>query len=300
MNWIAASLGSAALFAVVSVLDKRILAERAIHISGFYFLVGLLQYVMAGIAALAFTWQGSTFESIVAAAMSGALAGASLIALFHGFRILDVSRAVPIFHTFPVFVALMAMTFLGESLLALHWLAIILVVVGAGLAAMGQSERQGSGRRALAYAAVVVASMFMAASTVVTKAALEEMDFWNLFAVRSAFLGLVLVIPALRPGSLGTAIAILYNRPATILTVVSEGVVAATAMYTMLLALSLAPASLATALMSTRPVFVLFLSALLSTPLWKLLDEPLTKETWAVKLAATGSVVGGVSILTLL
>ena len=300
MSWIAASLASAALFSAVGVLDKRILAERGLPIWGFYLLVGLLQVAMAGIAALAFAWQGGTVGSIAAASAAGAFAGASLLALFYGIRTLEISRATPIFHTFPVFVALMAVMFLGEHLSALHWLAIVLVVVGAAFATIGESEEKGTGKRSLAYAAVVIASLLMAASTVATKGALEEMSFWDVFAIRSAFLGSVLLIPALSPRRYPLAILIFMNRKATLLTVVSEGLIAASAMSAMLIALSLAPASIATALMSTRPIFVLFLSALLSTRRWKILDEPLGRKNWAAKSVATISVVVGVVMLTML
>ena len=51
--------------------------------------------------------------------------------------------------------------------------------------------------------------------------------------------------------------------------------------------------------MSTRPAFVLVISALVSTRIWKVLDEPLTRDTWALKSGSTAIVVAGVGILAL-
>ena len=52
MDWVLASLVSAAVFAVVSVMDKRILAVHVDGMPGFCFLVGLMQFVMAVVAVL--------------------------------------------------------------------------------------------------------------------------------------------------------------------------------------------------------------------------------------------------------
>jgi len=299
LDWVVASISSAVLFALVSVLDKRILAVHVPGIMGFYFLVGIIQFGMAAVIALLVPWHGGEMGSIVMAAFSGGLAGASLLALFYGFRHLDVSRAVPIFHTFPVFVAIMAVAFLDEQLSLVHWIAILVVVIGAGLVMIGQPQIQAAGVKKIAFAAVAFSSFAMAVSTIASKVALDQMETWDVFIIRSIFLGAVLLIPTLQPHGLRQGLAVLSNRRATMLILLTEGVLAAAAIWTMLLAFELGPVSLASTLMSTRPVMVLFMSALLSTRLWNLLDEPLTRDTWAVKFVSTGLVVGGVGVLSL-
>ncbi len=299
MDWVLASLASAILFAGVSVLDKRILTAHVTGVTGFYFLVGLLQLVMAAVAVVAVPWQGGPSGPIIAAVASGALAGGSLLALFYGLRVLDVTRAVPIFHTFPVFVAIMAVAFLDERLLAIQWVAILIVVAGAAMVAVGQPERHVANTNVLALVAVVFASLGMAASTVVTKVALADMGFWNVFALRSAFLGLVLVTPAVRPGGFGLVKEIISNRRAVVLTMITEGGLAAAAVYATLLAVSLGPVSLVATLMSTRPVFVLIISAVLSMRFLRVLDEPLTRGALAHRSVSTALVVFGVGILSL-
>ncbi len=299
MGWVAASISSAVLFSLVSVLDKRILSVHVPGVMGFYFPVGVVQFGMAAVVALFVPWHGGTAGSIAMAAVSGALAGASLLGLFYGFRHLDVSRAVPIFHTFPVFVAIMAVAFLDERLLLVHWIAILVIVFGAGLVMLGQPQSQSAGVTKIALAAVAFSSLAMAVSTVASKVALDTMDTWNVFIVRSIFLGAALLIPTLQPQGLRQGLAVLSNRRAATLILLTEGFLAAAAIYTMLLAFELGPVSLASTLMSTRPVMVLFMSALLSTRFWNLLDEPLTRDTWAVKFVSTGMVVGGVGVLSL-
>lgn len=299
MDWALAALVSAAVFAVVSVLDKRILAVHVDGMLGFYFLVGVLQFVIAVVAVLVEPWQGASLNTMAMAALSGVLTGISLLGLFYGLRILDVSRSVPIFHTFPVFVTVLAVLFLGESVQPAQWFAILMVIAGASLLAIGPQQSETTGRKGLGILATVLASACMAGGLVTGKSALEEMSLWNAFAFRAVFLGIVLLLPALHPRGMRQVVDILSNKRALSLILLSEGVLASIAVYSMLRALDLGPASIASTLMSTRPVFVLVISALLSTRLWKLLDEPLTRDTWALKSGSTAIVVTGVGILAL-
>ncbi|MFC1935601.1 EamA family transporter [Chloroflexota bacterium] len=300
MGWVMASLGSAVLFAGVSVLDKRILAVHVPGLLGFYFLLGVIQVAMAMFVAVAGPWEsGASGEAVAAAMVSGTLWGGGLMLFFYGLRVLEVSRVAPIFHISPVFVAIMAVFLLDERLLLVHWLAIFAVVSGAGLVMLGQDQSKTSRRTTLAFALVFLASIITAAATVASKVALEEMNFWNVFAFRSLFLGVVFLIPAVRLHGLRQAKAVLADRRGAGLILLTEGVLAPIAVYAMLLALSLGPASLASTLMSTRPVFVLIISALLSTRFWHVLDEPLTRDALALKAVSAAMVVGGVSVLSL-
>lgn len=300
MGWVLASLGSSVIFAGISVLDKRILAAHVPGLSGFYILVGALQVAMAAIAVLAVPWEGgASVGAVMAAAISGVLWGLTLLLFFYSLRILEVSRAVPIFHTYPVFVALMAVVFLEERLPLIHWAAILVVVGGAGLVTLGQDKRGEAQRMTMAFALLFLASILTAGAIVATKAAVEEMNLWNVFALRSLFLGAVLLLPVVWPHGLQQVRTILANGRSVSLIFVTEGILAGAGVYIMLLALSLGPASLASTLMSTRPVFVLIISTLLSTRFWNLLDEPLTRDALTLKVASTVMVVGGASVLSL-
>ncbi len=245
MDWVLASLISAAVFAVVSVMDKRILAVHVDGMPGFYFLVGLVQFGIAVVAVLVEPWQGASWDTMMMAALSGVLTGISLLGLFYGLRVLDVSRSVPIFHTFPVFVTILAVLFLGERVQLAQWFAILMVIAGAGLLAIGPQQTETSGRRSLGILATVLASACMAGGLVTGKSALEEMSLWNAFAFRAVFLGLILLLPALHPRGMRQVVDVLSNKRALSLIALTEGVLAGIAVYTMLLALDLGPASIA-------------------------------------------------------
>ena len=134
MDWVLASLTGSILIAGVSVLDKRILMAHVPGVSGFYGLVGVIQIGIAGVVLLAVPWEsGASGTAVAWSIVSGLCWGITLLLMFSALRGLEVSRAVPAYHTFPVFVAIMAVTFLDEHLSVLHWVSILLVVAGAGL-----------------------------------------------------------------------------------------------------------------------------------------------------------------------
>ena len=300
MDWVLASLTGSILIAGVSVLDKRILMAHVPGVSGFYGLVGVIQIGIAGVVLLAVPWEsGASGTAVAWSIVSGLCWGITLLLMFSALRGLEVSRAVPAYHTFPVFVAIMAVTFLDEHLSVLHWVAILLVVAGAGLVMVGQKQEEGRRNNKVAMTFVFLASAATAVGMVTSKVALEEMNFWNVLALRSIFLGAVLLVPGLMPQGLRQAKVVLADPKAVGLILFAEALIAPVAMYAMLLALSLGSAALVTTLLSTRPVFVLLISASLSTRVWNLMNEPLTRDVLVLKSTSTAMVVGGAAALTL-
>ena len=300
MDWVLASLTGSILIAGVSVLDKRILMAHVPGVSGFYGLVGVIQIGIAGVVLLAVPWEsGASGTAVAWSIVSGLCWGITLLLMFSALRGLEVSRAVPAYHTFPVFVAIMAVTFLDEHLSVLHWVSILLVVAGAGLVMVGQKQEEGRQNNKVAMTFVFLASAATAVGMVTSKVALEEMNFWNVLALRSIFLGAVLLVPGLMPQGLRQAKVVLADPKAVGLILFAEALIAPVAMYAMLLALSLGSAALVTTLLSTRPVFVLLISASLSTRVWNLMNEPLTRDVLVLKSTSTAMVVGGAAALTL-
>ena len=300
MDWVLASLTGSILIAGVSVLDKRILMAHVPGVSGFYGLVGVIQIGIAGVVLLAVPWEiGASGTAVAWSIVSGLCWGITLLLMFSALRGLEVSRAVPAYHTFPVFVAIMAVTFLDEHLSVLHWVSILLVVAGAGLVMVGQKQEEGVQNNRVAMTFVFLASAATAVGMVTSKVALEEMNFWNVLALRSIFLGAVLLVPGLMPQGLRQAKVVLADPKAVGLILFAEALIAPVAMYAMLLALSLGSAALVTTLLSTRPVFVLLISASLSTRVWNLMNEPLTRDVLVLKSTSTAMVVGGAAALTL-
>ncbi len=301
MTWVIAVLISTTLFAVVSILDKRLVAHVFPSAQSFNVAFGLLQ---APIAALLFAivlptvgFDGSS--GIPWAIASGVLWAGGITLFFHGLRLEEVSRATPIQMTAPIFTAVLAVTFLGESLNALQWTAIIVVVLGG--ATVTVRPELGWFRIANPRALVILlgASFVMGVAFVVSKEATNHMNVWAIQAFRAAGMGAGVLALQGRGRAFREARLMLRDRRAMGMLVLTEGIMAPIAAFMFVVALSLGPVSLVSAVSSSRPLIVLAASALLSTKLWNVLGEPLDRRTLGIKLASTAMIVGGVVALAL-
>lgn len=300
MDWVLASMAGAILIAFVSVLDKRILMAHVPGVMGFLAFVGAIQILIAAVAVIAVPWQsGTSAYAITICMVSGLSWGCGLVLMFIALRGLEVSRVAVGLNTTPVFVAVIETLFLGQYLGYWHWLAIFLVVAGGGLVMIERNVGKDGGKHVVAIMFVFLSSAAMGVGLVTSNIALEEMSFWNVFALRSLFLGSVLLAAGFTSQGMKQLKVIFLSPKAITLILATEAVIAPVAMYAMLLGLSLGPASLVATLFSTRPVFVLIITTLLSTRIWNLMNEPLDKQVIALKCVSTSIVVLGVSILIL-
>ena len=301
MTWVVAVLISTTLFAVVSILDKRLVAHEFPSAQSFNVAFGLLQ---APIAALFFAVVVPTVgfdggAGIPWAIATGLLWAIGITLFFHGLRLEEVSRATPIQMTAPIFTALLAVTFLGETLNALQWVAIGMVVLGGATVTL--RPELGWFRMANRRALVILlgASFVMGIAFVVSKEATNQMNVWAIQAFRAAAMGAGVLALQGRGSAFRETCEMLSDRRAMGLLVVTEGIMAPIAAFMFVVALSLGPVSLVSAVSSSRPLMVLAASAALSTPFWNVLGEPLDRRTLGVKLVSTALIVGGVAVLAL-
>ena len=291
---------AAATFGAVSVLDKILLDRYMPGAATFIVLIGVLQLPGAFVALGIESLQSYPPGIWTLAVLSGVLWGMSLVLMLWVLSVREVSRVIPVFQISPVFVAILAVFFLSERLTGLHWLAILVTAAGAALISL---RRTGSSEHFVVDTAtvlLVLASALSAAAQFLSKAALEEMSLLNLYAVRTVALAATCFLIPLRPSIVRETRLVFSNRTGLAVLVLGEGGFAFLAQFLTLWAIELGPASLAVTVMASRPLFVLAISVALSTRVWRLLDEPLRRETLALKFASTAMIVGGISAITLL
>ena len=299
MDWTLAALGSTVIFAGVNVVDKRLLAVYFPSVESFNFVLGVVWTITGLVVALAVIATSGTLVGAGAglALVSGLLWAIGLSFFFFGLRLEDVSRATPIYNTFPLFASLLAVAFLGERLTGAHWVAIVIVVAGTAVI----SVRRVSGKRGFvqprALAFLLLGALLTGSALVVNKGALGDASFWTVFGLRGLGMGLGLAVLAYRPTLLADVFIFVRNPQALRLYVWGEMSLALAAVLLQQLALQLGPVSLVSAVMAVRPLVVLAVSAALSTSLWNVLNEPLDRETLALKLAGTSAIAGGLVLL---
>ena len=300
MIWILLSLGSTVSFSVISALDKILIQRFVPNPRTFIVMVGLTQFLLAAVLLPWVTWSGYTAEHAGIGVVSGATSGGYLVLMFWVMGSQDVSRVVPVTSTYPIFVAILAQVFLGESIGPLVWAGVLITVAGAVLMSLGPTTRaneRGRGQ-ALAFGLLIVASIGFGLSQFLSKVVAEDMDVWTLLFWRALGTGAACVAFTIRPSGIGDLMDTL-RRPVSVgLILFTEGALVFVALWFLLAAIYAGPVTLVSTVMATRPLFVFVLGIVLSLGISNVLDEPLEGKILATKLAAIVMTVGGVVIVT--
>ena len=110
--------------------DKRLLDVYFPSAASFNFVLGAVQTVVGMVVVTVVISIGDMpgGDGVLLALSAGILWALGLSFFFFGLRLEEVSRAIPVFNTFPLFASLLAVLFLGERLTGAHWGAIAGVV----------------------------------------------------------------------------------------------------------------------------------------------------------------------------
>ncbi len=300
MDWIFLSIASAAIFAVVSVLDKFILMRHAPSATTFIVLLGLLQLPAAAVMVLVNPPDLPATGAWAIAYASGLIWGVSLVLMFQVMSKHEVSRVLPVIATSPVYVAIMAMVFLDEELTLAHWIAIAVTVTGAFMI----STRPVRGSVAIVLGSslgvLLVASVLVAAAQLLGKIALNDMTLTSMFPFRSLGLATGCVALSFRHSTYSETRAMFSRIKSGGFMLLTEAIIAPFAALVTMWAIMLGPVSLAVTLMSSRPMFVFVLSSILSTRLLPMLGEPLDKATLTIKGMSIALIISGVIMISIL
>jgi len=136
--------------------------------------------------------------------------------------------------------------------------------------------------------------------------ALAKEDFTGAMSAMAGFwilrfgMFVPLVLPNLRPSTARHMAASVRRVPAMAMVFAAEMVMFPVAVLMFVRATDLGPVALVSTVFGTIPVWVLIFSTALSTPKWNVLNEPLDRETIALKAIAIALIVGGVAGIALL
>ena len=136
-NWILFSFLSALTFAVVNTIDKYKVFD-SINLSHpvFCIYVGISNLILGSFFIIIFPIQNATSSNILLAIFTGILQGISIGLMFKALSQEEVTRVVPIYQTYPIYVLIIALLFLDERLTLLQILSIILMFTGGILASI--------------------------------------------------------------------------------------------------------------------------------------------------------------------
>lgn len=262
MTWIHAALLSAAILAVVNILDSHLISKRFSGLRPFMLVIGGIHVVYGVVLSLLVPLPAASAWHAGIAVLSAVVRTGAIIILLDGLRHREVSTVIPIVYSYPMFVAVIAFAVLGERLAWQQWMAIAVIASGAVLISLNREpsrNQMGRPRSAL----IVLASLLFAVADVTGKVALEVISFWNLFWIGATVMGCVFLAVSLRQSVVRTIVELPGRSKAMALLILNE-VIAPVGIVISYWALEHGPVSLVSTLLSTRPLFVLLFALALS------------------------------------
>ena len=298
MNWVNTAILSAAIMGVVNILDSHLLSKRMPGLRAFLLPVAIIHLIYGSLLFALFPLpEGVGTWPVLAAVGSGMLRTAAVIIMLDSLQREEVSRVIPVVYTYPVFVAIMAVPLLGESLTHLEWLAIAIVVAGAVIVSARQSPFSSTGWRSKSFL-LFVSSLLFAGADIASKYALAYISFWNMFSLTTFCMSGIFLLISVRTNIIRQLIDMKQRNTAMGLLAFNE-TLAPAGIVLSFWALQRGPVSLVSTILSSRPMFVLIFALILSR-LWPaFLEWHPGKRLLALRLIATAMIVGGITIIHL-
>jgi drug/metabolite transporter (DMT)-like permease len=210
-----------------------------------------------------------------------------------------ISRIVPLTSTSPVFVAILAFMFLGESLTWSQLLGIMFVVSGAMLISLKANTNGDARFDARSALMLLSSSVFIAIGSVTNKYALGYMSYWNALALLFLSSAVLFLSISIRPSVMREIRAMRQRNLAIGLTWMNY---AFSTVSTILAfrAIQLGPVALVSAVSNIRPLFVFVFSSAAGQLFPRFLPpEHNNRKLMLLKAWATLAVAGGLVVMLL-
>ena len=299
MNWASVAILSTATFAVVNTIDSHLLSKRMpslraflLPVSIFHLFYGLLLFYLVPLP------EGIGILPVLVAVVSGIFRTIAVTIILYNLQKEEVSRVIPVVYTYPIFVAIMAVLFMGETLGYLQWLAIIIVVAGAVMVSVRQSPSGSTIWLGKPLLLLFSSSLFFAMADITSKYALAYISFWNMFSLTAFCISGIFLLVSMRPRIL-SQLSSMERRNSAIALLAFNEILAPVGIVLLFWALEKGPVSLVSTISSSRPVFVVIFALILSRILPGFMEWQPGKGMLALRLVAIAMIFGGITIIYL-
>ena len=256
MDWVLLSLASAIAFTAFTIVQKRALDRYVRSAVTFYAITAVMQLSIA-VVLLSF-WPPELLTTGVAVMVAVGILQA-VMHLLQGYaikRATDVSRIVPVFDSFPLPVFILAVAFLGEELTPLKLAAVFMVISGAMLASWRKALPGDRMRISRPLVAILAATLVVSVMTILFKVASADLTVLQMVGLSWLFSSPTYLVAA-RIGHAGEDIRAALRSVPAMGHIGAAHVVMLVSILSGLAAIAIGPVSLSSAIMGTRPVFLL-------------------------------------------
>ncbi len=300
MTWVTTAILSAAIMGMVNIFDSHLLTKRMPSLRAYLLPGGMIYLFYAFILLAMFPLPENTgILPILIAATSGLLRFGAISIMLYSLKREEVSRVIPVVYTYPIFVAIMAMPLLGESVLYLEWLAIVIVVAGAITISLKQSTSGSTIWQGKPFIILFGSSLLLAMSDITGKYALNYLSFWNMFSITTFGMAGLFMLISLRPHVI-RQLAGIKNKGTTWSLLALNETLSPIGIGLSFWALQRGPVSLVSPILSSRPMFVVIFALIFSRILPKFLNWNPGEGRLPQRLIATAMIVGGIVIIHLM
>ncbi len=299
MVWIVTALAAAVISSIGSIFDSYLVSKKMPSLTSFLIPMGAAQIVVACILLAIFPFPHNVDTMHILGTIGGSLINAgSFLILLNSLRKGEVSRAIPVISTSPIFIALLSIPLLSATLGYWQWLAVIMTVAGAVLISLQFGHSGGKTKLHKSFFALLLAALMGASGSIGFKYGLEQISFWNVFGISGICIGTLVLAYSLRKKNL-LELKNLTQRTQKISLVTIDQLVGITSAIVAFKAMGLGQVSLVNAILNIRPVFVFIFSLILSRFFPNIVNEPLQRKTALIKFAAIGIMTAGIVIISL-
>jgi drug/metabolite transporter (DMT)-like permease len=299
VDWVSVALLSAAVLGLVNIIDSHLISRRMPSLRAFLLLIGIIHLIYGSVLFSLFPLpEGVGIWPVLVAVASGILRTSAVTIMLYIMKREEVSRVVPVVYTYPVFVAIMAVPLLGETLYYLQWLAIIIVVAGAVMVSFRRNSEGSATWLGKPLLLLFGSSLLFAMADIASKYALAFISFWNMFWVSAFCISGIFLLASMRPHII-RQLSNMKQRSSTIALVVFNETLAPIGIVLSFWAIQRGPVSLVSTIISSRPIFVFIYALIISRVSPMFLEYQPGKAMLALRLIATAMIFGGIAIIYL-
>ena len=299
VNWASTAILSAAILGVVNIIDSHLLSKRMPSLRAFLLPVGISVLIFALVLFhISPLPEGTSLLTLLVAVASGICRTTGVIIMLYTLKREEVSRVIPVVYTYPIFVAIMAVPLLGESLHYLEWLAIVMVVVGAVMVSVRQSPSGSTTWLGKSFLFLFGSSLLLALADIASKYVLAYISVWNLFWLTTFCLSGGFLLISARP-RIFKQLSNIKQKSSVIGLVILNETLAMSGVMLSFWAIQKGPVSLVSTIIGSRPIFVVIFAFMLNHILPGFLEWNPGRGMLALRLMATALIVGGIAIINL-
>jgi uncharacterized membrane protein len=299
VDWVSVAVLSASVLGIVNIVDSHLVSRRMPSFRAFLLPVGIFHLFYGLVLFSLFPLPEDTAVwPVLVAVASGIFRTAGVIIMLYTMKREEVSRVIPVVYIYPIFVAIMAVPLLGESLYYLEWLAIVIVVAGAVMVSVRKSSDGSTTWLSKPLLLLFGSSLFLAIADIASKYALAYISFWNMFSLSAFCLSGTFLLVSIRPRII-RELGNMKKRNSAIALLTLNETLAPAGIVLSFWAMEMGPVSLVSTILSSRPIFVVIYALILSRVSPMFLEWQRGKVMLALRLVATAMIVGGIAIIYL-